>query len=105
MELSPHILVASNNDTLMLPARRAVAGTWHLETFGGLPSASQPPNWSNLRVITKGFDRVAFIDKPVPQPGPNDAVIKTTRALICTPDSHTGPGAIETMDKKLDGSH
>lgn len=32
---------------------------------------------------------VGFMDKPVPRPGPNDAVVKTTRALICTSDSHT----------------
>ncbi len=34
------------------------------------------------------------MDKPIPKPGPNDAVIKTTRALICTSDSHTVHGAI-----------
>jgi threonine dehydrogenase-like Zn-dependent dehydrogenase len=40
------------------------------------------------------LEQVGFIEKPVPQPGPNDAVIKTTRALICTSDSHTLHGAI-----------
>ncbi len=39
--------------------------------------------------VMKGLDRVAFIDKPVPQPGPNDAVMKTTQALICTSDYGT----------------
>ncbi len=34
------------------------------------------------------------MDKPIPKPGPNDAIIKTTRALICTSDSHTVHGAI-----------
>jgi isopropanol dehydrogenase (NADP+) len=38
--------------------------------------------------------RVGFMDKPVPSPGPNDAVIRTTRALICTSDSHTVHGGI-----------
>jgi threonine dehydrogenase-like Zn-dependent dehydrogenase len=38
--------------------------------------------------------RVGFMDKPIPRPGPNDAVIKTTRALICTSDSHTVAGGI-----------
>ncbi|HKN01384.1 MAG TPA: NAD(P)-dependent alcohol dehydrogenase [Candidatus Binataceae bacterium] len=42
----------------------------------------------------KGLGRVGFVDKPVPRPGPNDAIIKTTRALICTSDSHTVHGAI-----------
>ena len=44
--------------------------------------------------VMKGLERVGFLDKPVPKPGPNDAVIKTTRALICTSDSHTVHGAI-----------
>jgi isopropanol dehydrogenase (NADP+) len=35
-----------------------------------------------------------FMDKPIPRPGPNDAVIKTTRALICTSDLHTLGGGI-----------
>jgi threonine dehydrogenase-like Zn-dependent dehydrogenase len=34
------------------------------------------------------------MDKPIPVPGPNDAVVKTTRALICTSDTHTVHGAI-----------
>jgi len=41
-----------------------------------------------------GLDRVGFAEKPVPTPAPNGAVIKTTRALICTSDSHTVHGAI-----------
>jgi isopropanol dehydrogenase (NADP+) len=35
-----------------------------------------------------------FIEKPVPQVGANDAIVKTTHALICTSDSHTVRGAI-----------
>ena len=42
----------------------------------------------------KEIGRVGFMDKPVPRPGPNDAVIQTTRALICTSDSHTVGGGI-----------
>jgi threonine dehydrogenase-like Zn-dependent dehydrogenase len=34
------------------------------------------------------------MEKPVPEPGPNDAIIKTTAALICTSDTHTVAGAI-----------
>ncbi|HTZ56194.1 MAG TPA: NAD(P)-dependent alcohol dehydrogenase [Candidatus Acidoferrum sp.] len=41
-----------------------------------------------------GLERTGFLEKPVPQPGPNDAIIKTTHALICTSDSHTVRGAI-----------
>lgn len=38
--------------------------------------------------------QTGFAEKPVPVAGPNDAVIKTTHALICTSDSHTVRGAI-----------
>ncbi len=31
--------------------------------------------------VMKGLDRVGFVEKPIPKPGPNDAIIKTTRAL------------------------
>jgi len=45
--------------------------------------------------VMKGIGKVGFMEKPAPQgPGPNDAIIKTTRALICTSDTHTVGGAI-----------
>ena len=44
--------------------------------------------------VMREIGSVGFMDKPVPRPGPNDAVIKTTRALICTSDSHTVGGGI-----------
>ncbi len=44
--------------------------------------------------VMKSIGQVGFMEKPVPEPGPADAVIKTTRALICTSDSHTVRGAI-----------
>lgn len=44
--------------------------------------------------VMKAIGEVGFMDKPVPVPGPTDAVVKTTRALICTSDSHTLHGAI-----------
>ncbi|HEV2238765.1 MAG TPA: alcohol dehydrogenase catalytic domain-containing protein [Ktedonobacterales bacterium] len=37
---------------------------------------------------------MGFLEKPVSEPGPDHAVVKTTRALICTSDSHTVRGAI-----------
>ncbi len=42
----------------------------------------------------KEIGRVGFMEKPIPQPGPNDAVVRTIRALICTSDSHTVRGGI-----------
>jgi threonine dehydrogenase-like Zn-dependent dehydrogenase len=44
--------------------------------------------------VMKEIGHVGFMDKPVPRPGPNDAIVKTTRALICTSDSHTVGGGI-----------
>jgi isopropanol dehydrogenase (NADP+) len=48
--------------------------------------------------VMQGLDRVGFADKPVPEPGPSDAIIRTTRALICTSDAHTVHGAIGPRD-------
>ncbi|GEC02407.1 putative NADP-dependent isopropanol dehydrogenase [Streptomyces spinoverrucosus] len=44
--------------------------------------------------VMKEIGRVGFMEKPDPQPGPGDAVVQTTRALICTSDSHTVQGGI-----------
>ncbi len=37
---------------------------------------------------------VGIMEKPIPTIGPNDALIRTTAALICTSDTHTVAGAI-----------
>ena len=47
-----------------------------------------------MTFVMNAIDRVGFMDKPIPKPGPSDAIIKTTMALICTSDSHTVHGAI-----------
>jgi isopropanol dehydrogenase (NADP+) len=44
--------------------------------------------------VMQEIGRVAVVDKPIPDPGPNDAIIRTTAALVCTSDSHTVRGAI-----------
>src|SRR5581483_8062418 len=44
--------------------------------------------------VMNGLDQVGFTEKPIPTPGPMDAIVRTTRALICTSDSHTVHGAI-----------
>ena len=44
--------------------------------------------------VMKGIGKVGFADKPIPVPGPTDAIVKTTKALICTSDVHTVHGAI-----------
>ncbi|MDD2676686.1 MAG: NAD(P)-dependent alcohol dehydrogenase [Methylacidiphilaceae bacterium] len=44
--------------------------------------------------VMRKIGEVGFLDKPIPKPGPLDAVIRTTAALICTSDVHTLHGAI-----------
>jgi len=44
--------------------------------------------------VMKEIGSVGFMEKPVPEAGPYDAVIKTSMALVCTSDSHTVRGAI-----------
>jgi len=52
--------------------------------------------------VMKSIGQVGVMEKPKPEPGPNDAVVRTTAALICTSDSHTVRGAIgDRHDLKL----
>lgn len=44
--------------------------------------------------VMKSIGEVGFVEKPIPEPGHNEAVIKTTHALVCTSDVHTVHGAI-----------
>lgn len=48
--------------------------------------------------VMKAIGQVDFMEKPIPEPGPDDAIVKTTRALICTSDSHTVGGAIGSRE-------
>ncbi len=44
--------------------------------------------------VMREIGAVGFMDKPMPKPGPDDAIVRTTKALICTSDSHTVGGGI-----------
>jgi hypothetical protein len=44
--------------------------------------------------VMKKLGSVGMMEKPIPDPGPNDAIVKTTAALVCTSDVHTVGGAI-----------
>ena len=44
--------------------------------------------------VMQGVGRVGLVEKPVPRAGPNDAVVRTTAALVCTSDCHTVAGAL-----------
>jgi len=59
------------------------------------PRASESRPKTMQAFVMRSLGKVGFLEKPVPQdPGPNGAIIKTTRALICTSDAHTVAGAI-----------
>ena len=44
--------------------------------------------------VMHGIGKVGVMEKTIPLPGPNDAIIRTTAALICTSDTHTVAGSI-----------
>lgn len=44
--------------------------------------------------VMKRIGEVGMAEKPVPEPGPLDALVRTTAALVCTSDTHTVAGAI-----------
>ena len=39
--------------------------------------------------VMPGIGKVGMVEKPIPRVGPNDAIVRTTAALICTSDTHT----------------
>jgi isopropanol dehydrogenase (NADP+) len=44
--------------------------------------------------VMHGVGKVGLVEKSIPEIGPNDALVRTTAALICTSDVHTVGGAI-----------
>ena len=56
--------------------------------------APVPAKHTMKAFVMREIGRVGVIDKPIPRPGPNDAIIRTTAALICTSDTHTVAGGI-----------
>ncbi len=44
--------------------------------------------------VMHAIGKVGMIEKPIPRPGPIDAIVRTTAAMICTSDTHTVAGAI-----------
>lgn len=43
---------------------------------------------------TPEVGRVEVVEKPIPEPGPDDVIVRTTAALVCTSDIHTVAGAL-----------
>ena len=44
--------------------------------------------------VIKQVGETGVVEKPIPEPGPEEAVVRTTAALICTSDVHTVRGAL-----------
>lgn len=44
--------------------------------------------------VIKQVGETGVVEKPIPQPGPEEAIVRTTAALICTSDVHTVRGAL-----------
>ena len=44
--------------------------------------------------VIKGIGETGVVEKPIPTPGLDEAVVRTTVALVCTSDVHTVRGAI-----------
>lgn len=52
--------------------------------------------------VMRKINDVAILNRPVPEPGPNDAIVKTTLAMVCTSDVHTVAGGFgEITDRVL----
>ena len=60
------------------------------------------PEMMHAFVMTKVGD-TAVVEKPIPTPGPEEAVVKTTASLICTSDVHTVKGALPVPDGRTLG--
>src|SRR5437899_3116992 len=59
------------------------------------PSARTAAQTGTMRAfVIEGLGKTAVVEKPIPEPGPEEAVVRTTAALICTSDVHTVRGAI-----------
>jgi threonine dehydrogenase-like Zn-dependent dehydrogenase len=49
----------------------------------------------NMRAfVIKQVGETGVVEKPIPEPGPEEAVVRTTAALICTSDVHTVRGVL-----------
>jgi threonine dehydrogenase-like Zn-dependent dehydrogenase len=45
-------------------------------------------------LVLAEIGKVEVVDKPIPSPGPNEAVVRATAAMVCTSDVHTVGGAL-----------
>lgn len=60
------------------------------------------PEMMQAFVMTE-VGHTAVVEKPIPTPGPEEAVVRTTASLICTSDVHTVRGALPVDDGRTLG--
>jgi threonine dehydrogenase-like Zn-dependent dehydrogenase len=53
--------------------------------------------------VIAAVGKTAVVEKPVPRPGPEEAVVRTTAALVCTSDVHTVKGALPVPEGRTLG--
>lgn len=53
--------------------------------------------------VIKRVGETGVVEKPIPEPGPEEAIVRTTAALICTSDVHTVNGAMPVPDGRTLG--
>jgi threonine dehydrogenase-like Zn-dependent dehydrogenase len=53
--------------------------------------------------VIKKIGETEVVEKPIPEPGPEEAIVRTTAALICTSDVHTVKGALPVPDGRTLG--
>ena len=53
--------------------------------------------------VIKKVGETGVVEKPIPEPGPEEAIVKTTASLICTSDVHTVKGALPVPDGRTLG--
>ena len=70
----------------MIPERQV------LETPGSLRAPDRRTTMQAF--VMSRIGEVRMMEKPIPVAGPNDAIVRTTAALVCTSDTHTVAGAI-----------
>jgi threonine dehydrogenase-like Zn-dependent dehydrogenase len=56
--------------------------------------ATIPELRTMMAFVMHEIGKTGLVEKPIPEVGPNDALVRTTAALICTSDVHTVGGAI-----------
>ena len=53
--------------------------------------------------VIKKVGETEMVEKPIPDPGPEEALVRTTAALICTSDVHTVKGVLPVPDGRTLG--